>query len=161
MGPRIETLNEKKLVGKRLKMSLANNRTFELWSNFMPRRKEINNNLTADFVSMQVYDPSFDFRYFDPNTEFEKWAAVEVGDFSSIPAGMETFELKGGLYAVFLHKGAASAGPQTFQFIFGTWLPNSDYLLDNRPHFEILGQKYKNEDPSSEEDIWIPIKRKE
>jgi AraC family transcriptional regulator len=35
---------------------------------------------------------------------------------------------------------------------------NSKYLLDNRPHFETLGEKYKNEDPSSEEEVWIPIK---
>jgi AraC family transcriptional regulator len=50
--------------------------------------------------------------------------------------------------------------PKTFQYIFGTWLPNSEYVLDNRPHFEILGEKYKNDDPTSEEEIWIPIKAK-
>lgn len=41
-----------------------------------------------------------------------------------------------------------------------TWLPASDYNLDNRPHFEVLGEKYKNNDPTSEEEIWIPIKLK-
>ncbi len=25
---------------------------------------------------------------------------------------------------------------------------------------EVLGEKYKNADPNSEEEIWIPIKRK-
>jgi AraC family transcriptional regulator len=39
-------------------------------------------------------------------------------------------------------------------------LPNSNYHLDDRPHFEILGEKYKNADPGSEEEIWIPIKAK-
>ena len=73
---------------------------------------------------------------------------------------METYILPGGLYAVFLHKGAATTGPKTFQYIFGTWLPESDYSLDIRPHFEILGEKYKNDDPDSEEEIWIPIKPK-
>jgi AraC family transcriptional regulator len=34
------------------------------------------------------------------------------------------------------------------------------YFLDDRPHFEILGDKYKNGDPDSEEEIWIPIKQK-
>ena len=74
---------------------------------------------------------------------------------------METFTLIGGLYVVFLYQGIASAGAKTFQYILGTWLPNSEYTLDNRPHFEILGEKYKNEDPSSEEEIWIPIKFKD
>ncbi|MGK2861531.1 MAG: GyrI-like domain-containing protein [Chitinophagaceae bacterium] len=47
-----------------------------------------------------------------------------------------------------------------FSYIFNTWLPPSGYDLDNRPHFEILGEKYKNDDPLSEEEIWIPIKQK-
>jgi AraC family transcriptional regulator len=32
--------------------------------------------------------------------------------------------------------------------------------LDNRPHFEILGEKYKQGSPDSEEEIWIPVKEK-
>jgi AraC family transcriptional regulator len=71
---------------------------------------------------------------------------------------MESFILTGGLYAVFIHKGAASEGKRTFSYIFGPWLPASEYSIDDRPHFEILGKKYKNEDPCSEEEIWIPIK---
>lgn len=74
---------------------------------------------------------------------------------------MNTFILRGGLYAVFIHKGDASKAAQTFQYIFGTWLPNSAYVLDDRPHFEILGEKYKRDSPDSEEEVWIPIKKKE
>ncbi len=92
--------------------------------------------------------------------EFEKWAAIEVADHNSIPEGMDSFSLESGLYAVFIHKGAASKGPETFQYIFGNWLPGSSYELDKRPHFEILGEKYKNDDPESEEEIWIPVKKK-
>ena len=158
MQPRMETLIEKKLIGKRMTMSLSNNKTGELWRSFMPRRREIGNKLNSEMFSMQVYDRPVDFGNLDQ--EFEKWAAVEVSDFDAIPDGMETFTLKGGLYAVFQYKGS-STDNTIFQFIFGTWLPNSDYLLDNRPHFEILGEKYKNADPNSEEDIWIPIKPKE
>jgi len=160
MLSRIETLSEKKLVGKRMKMTFANNKTRELWQIFMPQRKKIMNVLTTDLFSLQNYDNSFDFKNFNPDAVFEKWAAVEVADFNSIPDGMESYLLTSGLYAVFIHKGAANEGAKTFQYIFGTWLPASDYLLDNRPHFEVLGGKYKNDDPSSEEEIWIPIKRK-
>jgi AraC family transcriptional regulator len=160
MVPRIEILSEKKLVGKRMKMSLSNNRTGELWRSFMQRRKDIKNNLSTDLFSLQVYDQSFSFENFDPDKSFEKWAAVEVMDFNIIPVDMESITLAGGLYAVFIHEGPASDGASTFQYIFGTWLPNSEYSLDNRPHFELLGEKYKNEDPDSEEEVWIPIKRK-
>ena len=82
-------------------------------------------------------------------------------DFEQVPEGMETFILKGGLYAVFLYHGAASAAEGTFRDILGIWLPGSAYCLDDRPHFEILGEKYKNESPDSEEELWIPIKPRE
>lgn len=158
MIPRIETIGEKKLVGKKLLMSLADNKTGALWKSFMPRRKEIKNNLTSDLISLQVYSPGH-FTDFKLTNSFEKWAAVEVADFNSVPEGMATFTLQGGLYAVFHYKGA-STDTSIFQYIFGTWLPDSGYALDNRPHFEVLGDKYKNADPSSEEDIWIPIRSK-
>jgi AraC family transcriptional regulator len=160
MNPRIETIPRKKLIGKSMTMSFSNNKTAELWKSFMPRRKEIQNNIGTELYSMQLYAPMF-FNIFNPNIEFEKWAAIEVTDFDTIPADMETFTLPGGLYAVFLYKGAAGTAVDTFQYILGTWLPNSEYSLDNRAHFEILGEKYKKDDPDSEEEIWIPIKLKE
>ncbi len=160
MEPGIKILPEKKLVGIRLKMTLSDNRTFELWRSFMPRRREIKNILSTDLFSIQIYDQSFDFEKFDLNRPFEKWAAVEVSDFSSIPGEMESFTLTGGLYAVFIHKGAAAKAAETFRYIFEKWLPGSEYSVDNRPHFEILGAKYKNDDPDSEEEVWIPIKPK-
>ena len=159
MTPRIETTVERKLVGKRTTMSLVNNRTSDLWKDFMPRRKEIINVVTNGFISMTVYRPAH-FIDFKPTNEFEKWAAVEVSNFETVPKGMETFVLQGGLYAVFDYKGSSN-DPTIFQYIFGTWLPNSKYIVDNRPHFEVLGEKYKNNDPTSEEEIWIPIKQKQ
>ncbi|HVF97733.1 MAG TPA: GyrI-like domain-containing protein [Flavisolibacter sp.] len=159
--PRIETSTQRKLIGKRLTMTFANNQTFKLWQSFMPRRQEIKNTVTSDLFSMQVYPSSFHFTFPDLSTEFEKWAAVEVADLETVPDGMETFILPGGLYAVFDYKGL-STDTTIFQYIFGVWLPHSKaYALDNRPHFEILGEKYKNNDPDSEEEIWIPIRPKE
>ncbi len=123
----------------------------------MPRRKEITNPVTTDLFSMQVYPAGFNFKQFDINATFEKWAAVEVIDFNTVPEGMETFTLPGGLYAVFIHKGPASEGERSFKYIFTEWLPASGYALANRPHFELLGDKYKNNQPGSEEEVWIPI----
>ena len=158
IAPRIESINEKKLVGKRLIMSLVDNKTGELWGKFMPRRKEITNNITNDLISMQIYKSTY-FTDVKPTNEFEKWAAVEVTDFNSVPNDMEAITLSGGLYAVFDYKGSSNDS-SVFQYIFRTWLPGSEYFLDNRPHFEVLGQKYKNADPNSEEEIWIPIRKK-
>jgi AraC family transcriptional regulator len=158
MLPKIETLSEKKLIGQRVQMSLANNRTGELWKNFMQQRKAITNKVNNDLISMQVYSPTH-FANFKHTNEFEKWAAVEVSGFESLQSGLEAFTLKSGLYAVFDYKGS-STDDSIFRHIFTTWLPSSNYMLDNRPHFEILGDKYKNNDVESEEEIWIPVKLK-
>ena len=159
MLPRLETLSEKKLVGIRLDMSFDNNKTRDLWQSFMPRRKEIKNHLNKDFYSIEIYKPHF-FDQYNPDTEFQKWAAIEVTDFDQVPNEMNTIVLPSGLYVVFLHKGPASDGPITYQYIFGTWIPNSEFEIDNRPHFALMGQKYKHDDPDSEEEIWIPVRMK-
>jgi AraC family transcriptional regulator len=58
---------------------------------------------------------------------------------------------------VFIHKGSAANFADTMKYIFEDWLPRSAYSIDKRPHFECLGVKYKNNNPSSEEEVWIPI----
>jgi AraC family transcriptional regulator len=157
MEPGIITLPEKKFVGKRISMAFADNRTMALWKGFMPKRKTIRNSLGTELYSIEVYPPLF-FDDFNPAAVFEKWAAVEVSDFQTVPDDMETLVSPEGLYAVFIHKGPASAGPKTYRYIFETWLPGSGYVLEHRPHFAIMGEKYKNDDPGSEEEIWIPVK---
>jgi AraC family transcriptional regulator len=156
MEPTIQTIPPQQLIGMHLKMTLAQNRTGELWHSFMPRRKEIAHPLSSDLISMQVYPEPM--RPGDPTQAFEKWAAVPVKGTTEVPAGMESFTLPGGLYAVFHYIGS-SADIGIFQYIFGAWLPSSPYQLDTRPQFEVLGEKYGNMDPESEEDIWIPIKK--
>lgn len=153
----IENLPTKKLMGQSMKMSLINNKTDDLWKSFMPIRKEIDGTIDSVFYSIQVYEESLKFEDFTPHSVFTKWAAVEVTDFQEHPE-FECFVLKGGLYAVFIHKGMAKDFPNTLQFIFEQWLPKSKYKLDQRPHFEIIKGKYDRNDPNAEEEVWIPIK---
>ena len=157
MLPRIEIFPKKQFVGCRMTMSRSENKTGVLWRNFMLRRKEIQNTVGIELYSVNVYDTLY-FDNFNPDAEFEKWALCEVSMLDSIPQGLESLTIPGGKHAVFIHKGPASKGPETFGNIFRNWLPGSDYELDNRPHFEILGDKYKNDDPGSEEEIWIPVR---
>lgn len=159
MEQRIESIKEKKFVGKRMLMSLVHNRTAELWKSFMPARHEIIHAISKDLFSLQIYPSSY-FQTFDPATTFEKWALAEVSSFDHLPAEMEPFTLSPGTYAIFLHKGSHRDN-STFEYIFTTWLPSSPYQLDQRPHFEVLGEKYQQGDTTSEEEIWIPILKKD
>ena len=139
-------------------MSLIHNKTGVLWGQFAPRIKEVPNRVSADKISMQIYPADY-YQPFNPANEFEKWATVEVSSFEDIPEGMDTFVLEGGLYAVFDYKGSSS-DPSIFQYIYSQWLPRSKYVVDDRPHFEVLGEKYQNNSPDSEEEIWIPVREK-
>jgi len=157
---RIEVFPGKMLVGKSLRMSLVENKTKELWQSFMIERATSEKTRNTELYSVQVYDNLDYFKNFKPQCEFQKFAGIEVIDFNNIPNGFEGMSIVIGLYAVFLHKGAASEFSKTAQFIFSEWLPNSKYVLDDRPHFELLGENYKNNHPDSEEEVWIPIKEK-
>jgi len=159
MFDRIERIPAKKLLGRSLKMSLIENRTYSLWSSFMPLRNKITDRVGDLLYSIQVYDASLDFKDFSPATTFTKWAAAEVSDFDHVPESLAPYQLKGGLYAVFIHKGTPASFPKTAQYIFGQWLPSSDYELDQREHFEVFTSDHKPDDPESEEEVWIPIKK--
>lgn len=141
-----------------ISMSLSDNKTYQLWSQFMPRRKEIERIISNDLYSVQVYDSDFLKGQFTPQTVFEKWAAVEVAQDCPIPLGMRALTIPGGRYAVFVHHGPATTFPATAQQIYGTWLPQSGYQLADKPHFEVMGEKYLGANhPDSEEEVWIPL----
>ncbi|WAC02028.1 hypothetical protein N7U66_19820 [Lacinutrix neustonica] len=83
--PQTITLQEKKLVGQSIDMSLIENKTFELFSDFMPKRRHIKNGLDTLIYEVLVYDSMTYFSEFNPNTLFKKWAAIEVSQYESIP----------------------------------------------------------------------------
>ena len=65
---RIENLTAKLIVGKTLRMSLAQNRTTMLWQSFMPERNNIPYQVGTDLYSIQIYDTAY-FQNFNPANE--------------------------------------------------------------------------------------------
>tara|TARA_B100001057_G_scaffold487766_1_gene571001 strand:- start:576 stop:1040 length:465 start_codon:yes stop_codon:yes gene_type:complete len=150
--PKIVTLKEKKLVGIHSEMLVhQHEKILKLWRSFMPRKQEVKNSLNHELIALQDYISFGDF-----SKPYNIWAAVEVLDFLNVPIEMERFIIPEGTYAVFLHKGMNAS--LTYNKIMSEWLPNSGYIIDNRPHFQIMGDKYLNGSPDSEEDFYIPIK---
>ncbi len=159
MHPRIIEITARKLVGMKIVTSLSENRTFELWNKFKRRTHEIQKRKSSDFYSVQVFENNLKSDGFSPVTLFEKWAAVEVSEFSEIPQGMECHTLAGGKYAVFILRGTFAEAIKTRQSVFERWLPNAEFQLDDREHFEIMGEKYIGpSDAGSEEELWLPVK---
>lgn len=158
MTPIIKEISPIHLVGQGKTTSLAQFQVSELWKNWMPIFKKLNNKHNT-YYSISVYPDDF-FSAFNPEKAFEKWAAIETDASDLTQYDLQQFTIPGGLYAVFIHKGNTNEFLKTSTYIYYTWLPSSEFMLDDRPHFEILGEKYKMNDPESEEEVWIPIKRK-
>jgi len=157
--PSIQKLKKTLLVGNKINMSLTKNLTLKLWQTFMPQKNKIKNTVDQDHYSVETYEPGF-FNDFNPTRPFSKWAMVKVNRFEDIPEGMETLVIPEGKYAMFKYIGRSDEVQTFYQYIFTQWLPASEFMLDDRPHFARMGMLYKNDDPESEEEIWIPIKEK-
>lgn len=150
---RIEIIESKKLIGFSITTSFQDDKTQIVWKKFMMRRNEIVNRISNQLFSLQIYPDNF-----TPNQTFRKYALAEVSDFDNNPNDFETFELEIGKYLVFNYKGKAENGPELFRYIFQNFIPENQFEIDNRPHFEIFGEDYNPNDDSAEEEIWIPIR---
>lgn len=155
MQPEFEIIARKKLVGISREMSMANNKTFELFSAFMPKKKEIANCVGSFVYDLRVFPKDY-FTAFNPAMPFKKFALVEVSDYVDLHRELEQFTLQAGKYAVFTHRGK-SANFEVFEYIFTKWLPNSGYILEDRPHFEKLIGNKNNNDSENYELIYIPV----
>ena len=156
--PEILTVPETQLIGVSTTMSFANNKTAKLWQTLMPRKSEIQGSFSTELYSVEVYPDTHFFREFNPTAEYQKWAAIPVSNLKDVPDGLESLTIPKGKYVRFHFKGSNSEVPQAMQFIFGEWLPKSEFELDDRPHFAVMGDKYSNTSPDSEEDFYVPIR---
>ena len=150
---RIEIIEAKKLVGFSITISFQEDKTPIVWKKFMMRRNEITNRISDQLFSLQIYPENF-----TSSQSFTKYALAEVSDFDNIPNDFETFELESGKYLVFTYKGKAENGPELFSYIFQNFIPENNFEVDDRPHFEIFDEDYNPASNSAEEEIWIPIK---
>ncbi|RSK39478.1 GyrI-like domain-containing protein [Hymenobacter perfusus] len=154
--PRLVEAPARQLLGCSLVMSRAADQTALLWRTFMPLRREIPPPASPDLFSVTEYPPDY-FAVYDGHAEFRKWAAVAAVGAAPVPLNMALLMIPAGLYAVFDYRGS-SLDARVFQYILSEWLPASGFALDDRPHLEILGAGYRNADPTSEEEIWIPVR---
>lgn len=159
MKYRIESTQDILIIGMRANMSFQNinEETGKLARQFMPRRREIQSRVDAKALSIQNYD-NFNYETLNPAHTFEKWVGVEVSDDSQVPESMELLTIQSGNYLICNYKGSAQDFPKFWQHLHAEWLPNSEFELDNRPHFEKLPENYNPMSLENEEEVWVPIK---
>ncbi|GAB4164210.1 MAG: hypothetical protein Tsb0033_25370 [Winogradskyella sp.] len=154
MTPEIIHSLKKHVVGMYVPMQRYETHKIKtLWQQFAPRKHKLANLVNNTSIAMQTFSLN---EKGQPESTFNMWACVEVSELSNIPNDMEGFTIPEGKYLKVLHKGMDASA--TYHKIISEWLPNSGYAIDDRPHFQVMGEKYKNGSPDSEEDFYIPIK---
>lgn len=157
MNPTIRNCGYILLAGYKNITALTNDQTTSIWQKFMKERAGMPERFGNRYFSVSQY-PSDYFNYFDPSKEYMKWACMETP--GNAPDTMETLEIMDGTYAVFIHHGPAAFAFKTFHYIFNDWIPSSGFEIDQRPHFEIMPEGYKPDDPNATEEVWIPVRKK-
>ncbi|WP_336065608.1 GyrI-like domain-containing protein [Mesoflavibacter sp. CH_XMU1404-2] len=135
----------------------TNQITGQLARQFMPRVGEVIHRKDNFKLSLHDYS-NFNISEFNPNQTFQKWIGVEVNNLQSVPGQMETLTIYAGKYLVINFEGTIEAFVGFWQDLHFNWLPNSEFDIDNRPHFERLGPDYNPNQAVNKEEIWIPIK---
>lgn len=88
---------------------------------------------------------------------FEYIAGVEISKLDDLPDKYRWVEVQPQHYAVFEHKGSLDQLPQTFQYIWKTWLPQSGYQAADAPEFERYSEDFNPKLNTGVLEIWLPL----
>ncbi len=151
MEPKIVTKPAFTIVGMSYVGKNEHNEVPQLWGQFNTRMDELEN---AEPVAYGVCSAELEGAQ---EGEFEYIACVAVKDASSVPDGMIAREIEEHKYAVFAHHGKLDTLGETYQYIYNTWIPQSEYEMG--PHFEleVYGERFIHNSDESVFDIYISI----
>ena len=127
-----------------------------LWSQFAPRMGEIGARVGEHTYGLCLL-PAEGER---DDGKFTYVASVEVSTLDDVPEGMIGVEMPAKRYAVFAYEGGI--GPQlgqAMQYIFGHWLPNSEYALDGAD-FEYYDERFDAATGTGIFLIYVPVRGK-
>ena len=150
MEPKIVKRAAFTVVGMKYHGKNENNEIPQLWGEFGPRMGEIKQ-MANRHVAYGVCD-NFD----ESSSEFDYIAGFEVASTAEIPEGMVSWDIPEGKYAVFTCT-LPTLG-ETYQHASHTWLPQSGYQRALGPELELYDESFDPRDPSSEMEVYIPIK---
>jgi len=158
LEPKIYTQKQMTLVGLKTRFysidSEKNNigdKLPALWAEFLQRINEIDNQISGACYGV--------VRQIEDNTDqLEYYAVVEVYQIESLPENMETITIPESIYAKFTHKGEVKLIDNTVNYIYSSWLLNSEKSHNSGADLEFYDHEY---DPISENSVMyyaIPLR---
>ncbi|WP_444895369.1 AraC family transcriptional regulator [Microbulbifer sp. SSSA005] len=155
MEPQIISRPAMQLVGVAQEYDHENLSLPKLWSAFRPYRDKIPNRISDEsFGIYECYEEA------DDEIQFKYVCCAPVADLTQVPEGMVARELPEQLYAKFVHRGSITTLEQTLKYIWGSWLPKSNYDYIERPDFELYPPRYQVTSPTAEMFLHIPVKER-
>jgi len=148
MEPKIVTKPAFTVVGMLYHGKNENNEIAQVWSEFIPRVKEIEHMGLQNSYGV-CGQP-------EENGAFKYVAGFEVDSVAGIPEGMISWDVPAQKYAVF--PCTLSTIHEAYQHAFKTWLPQSDYQAGDGPDFEMYDESFDPQVEGSVLYIYIPIK---
>ena len=147
-------LEKSTFMGFSTETSLLENQTALVFKQLMIWRKDSDEHRAQPVYDIKVYPEAY-FSSFNPSRSFTKWAAVQQQNTKQID-GLQSYDVDNGLYLCFTCEGSVSA--QFFQELYTSWLPQSEYELDDRPHFDKIWPDSAQRGAVLKEEIYIPVK---
>jgi AraC family transcriptional regulator len=135
------------VVGLRLRTKPKSPEIPKLWDEFVPRMGELPN-VSEPYASYGVMIGVGD--------GLDYMAGNPVSEITELPAGMSRWDIAETTYAVF--ESTLSTLPETFDYIFGTWFPTSEYQHASGPLLERYGETFSPENPVVH--VYIPVTKK-
>lgn len=146
LQPRLMNLPAFAMLGHKILTQPASPEIPQLWANFRPSElADYNAEPKVTYGLMQM----------DLATGILTYMAGVTTRLSITPAGFERWEFAANDYAVF--EATLSTISQTFDYIYGSWLPNSSFQRGTGPDFERYGPLFDPQNPNSTLEIYIPV----
>ncbi|NQZ30089.1 MAG: AraC family transcriptional regulator [Oceanospirillaceae bacterium] len=122
----------------------------QLWGAFVPRMGEIKHSIANVAYGIIQQEKG--------NTDLlEYYAVVEVTSIDQLPAGMISLEIPQSTYAKFVHKGKVTNINNTINYIYSSWLLQSNRRHSYAADIEIYGSEFIPDSDQSVTHYAIPI----
>jgi AraC family transcriptional regulator len=122
----------------------------KLWDHFAPRIGEIQHGIEPGVSYGLMNGLNLDM------SKLDYMAGNPVEKAADLPMGMEHWNVPANTYAVF--ETTLPKISETFDYIFGAWLPTSGYQQTAGPYFERYGEDFSPDNPKLS--IYIPVEKK-
>jgi AraC family transcriptional regulator len=128
-----------------------------LWEEFVSRAESIPNRASHAMFGVIYGLPEAQRSH--PH-ELEYIAAVPVNSTTDVPAGMVTWTVPAGAFAIFEHHGPIARIAETVREIYRQWLPASEYEHSGIADVELYDERFCADGQESVMEYWVSIKKK-